>query len=94
MELTIYDFSKILTDLENLLISDYHADKYFPCQKDQECYRFHWSWNGQRLVSIEKANSAEEAEKNWRRRGVDPRSKLVTVTTDMGVMGSFRNGRL
>lgn len=46
MELTIYDFSKILTDLDSLSISDYHADSYFPCPKNHECYRFHWSWNG------------------------------------------------
>ena len=61
----------------------------------REYYVCYICWNGQRLVSVEKANSAEEAEKKWRSRGaIDPRTKLVTVTTDMGVMGNFRNGRL
>ena len=59
----------------------------------KEYYVCYICWNGQRLVSIEKANSAEEAERQWRNRGVDFRDKVVTVTTDRAVMGNFRDGR-
>ena len=59
----------------------------------KEYYVCYICWNGQRLVSIEKANSAEDAERQWRNRGVDSRSRLVTVTTDRAVMGNFRDGR-
>lgn len=58
-----------------------------------EYYVCYICWNGQRLVSVEKANSAEEAEKKWRNRGVDPRDKVIVVTTDRGKMGNFRDGR-
>ena len=58
-----------------------------------EYYVCYICWNGQRLVSVEKASSAEEAEKKWRNRGVDPRDKVIVVTTDRGKMGNFRDGR-
>lgn len=61
----------------------------------REYYVCYISWNGQRLVAVEKANSAEEAEKEWRSHyAKDPRTKLVTVTTDRAVMSNFRSGRL
>ena len=61
----------------------------------REYYVCYICWNGQRLVSVEKVNSAEEAEKKWRSHGaIDPRTKLVTITTDRAVMENFRYGRL
>ncbi len=61
----------------------------------KEYYVCYINPHGQRLVSVEKANSAEEAERNWVSRA-NPRCynlKLVTVTTDRAVMGNFRDGR-
>lgn len=46
MKLTIYDFSKIMTDLPSLQISNFHIDKCWTCPDNGECYRFDWEWHG------------------------------------------------
>ena len=46
MELTIYDFSKIMTDIHSLNVFDYHIDKYYQSQSNEIRYRFHWNWHG------------------------------------------------
>lgn len=46
MKLTIYDFSKIMTDLPSLSITNYHMDQHWTCPKNGACYRFSWEWHG------------------------------------------------
>lgn len=46
MKLTIYDFSKIMTDLASLQITNFHIDKCWTCPVNGECYRFDWEWHG------------------------------------------------
>ena len=45
MNLTIYDFSKIMTDIASLIVTDFHLDKYYQPQSNEMCYRFHWEWH-------------------------------------------------
>lgn len=44
--LTIYDFSKIMTDIESLTITDYHLDKCYQSITNEKRYSFHWNWHG------------------------------------------------
>ena len=45
MDLTIYDFHKIASDFEALLITNYHVDKNWNCPPGGVCCRFHWEWH-------------------------------------------------
>lgn len=46
MILTIYDFNKIMSDIDSLRVTNYHKDVHWICPLDGICYRFNWEWHG------------------------------------------------
>lgn len=44
--LTIYDFHKIMSDLDGLVITNYHENKDWKCPPGGTCYFFNWEWHG------------------------------------------------
>lgn len=45
--LTIYDFHKIMHDVNNLRITDFHVDEFASKpEENKTAYFFHWEWNG------------------------------------------------